>query len=158
MNKNIILKIPAGAVSRACLKLDEAANALRPYFVSLSPPQRRGMARIGPESFEFLEMSHALAVGYPGLFPAFVKETVFEETYRVAGELRGFAGRLDEVRGFVGDMETIAGDYALELALDFYKTVKIAAMRDLPGAGGIYEKLRPRFPPRGQRRGKAVLV
>ncbi|MDR2794032.1 MAG: hypothetical protein LBB61_10300, partial [Treponema sp.] len=52
----------------------------------------------------------------------------------------------------VDDTEMIAGSEAYQAALVFYKSVKMAAAQDIPGAKAVYEELKTRFPQRGGRR------
>jgi hypothetical protein len=52
----------------------------------------------------------------------------------------------------IGDTEMTAGSEAYQAALVFYKSVKMAAAQDIPGAKAVYEELKTRFPQRGGRR------
>jgi hypothetical protein len=44
----------------------------------------------------------------------------------------------------------IAGSEAYQAALMFYKSVKMAAAQDIPGAKAVYEELKTRFPQTGR--------
>jgi TolA-binding protein len=44
------------------------------------------------------------------------------------------------------DTEMTAGSEAYQAALVFYKSVKMAAAQDVPGAKAVYEELKTRFP------------
>jgi hypothetical protein len=46
----------------------------------------------------------------------------------------------------VDDTEMIAGSEAYQAALVFYKSVKVAAAQDIPGAKAVYDELKTRFP------------
>ena len=154
MNKKTVYKIPVEIIQQAKSKLDEVMNVLDPYFISLTPPERQMLACIGSESAEFLELSHNLAVYYPDLFPDFMKESIFKKIFSITRELWDFKIKIDQLSDIIHDTEMLVSDCALDFALDYYKTVKIAARRDLPGARCIFDELKPRFPPRNQRKRK----
>jgi hypothetical protein len=40
----------------------------------------------------------------------------------------------------------VAGSEAYQAALVFYKSVKVAAAQDIPGAKAVYDELKTRFP------------
>ncbi|MDR1583867.1 MAG: hypothetical protein LBS55_11550 [Prevotellaceae bacterium] len=46
----------------------------------------------------------------------------------------------------VSDTEMTAGSEAYQAAFVFYKSVKMAAVQDVPGAKAVYEELKTRFP------------
>jgi hypothetical protein len=46
----------------------------------------------------------------------------------------------------ISDTEMTAGSEAYQAALVFYKSVKMAAAQDIPGAKAVYEELKTRFP------------
>ena len=152
MNKKTIKKIPADVFHHAKSKLDEIGTLLAPYHVVLSPPEKNAMVKIGNDYFEFLKLSHGLAVDCPGLFPAFMKASLFREEFFAIRELWTVNSKIDQLKSNISDMEMLAGNYALDTAMTFYQTVKIAARRDIPGARVIFEELKPAFPCKRQRR------
>ena len=156
MHKKIIKKIPPGIFCNALSKLDEVGSLFKPYLVVLSQAEKDGMFKIGIEYFEFLELSHGLAVDYPELFPAFMKRSLFKDEFFTARELWTVNSKLTQLKNTINDTEMLACNYALETAMSFYQTVKIAARRDIPGARGIYEELKPIFPYRRRKRQKAA--
>jgi hypothetical protein len=46
----------------------------------------------------------------------------------------------------IDDTEMAAGSEAYQAALVFYKSIKMAAEQDIPGAKAVYEELKTRFP------------
>ena len=152
MNKRrVARKIPAEIMENAQIKLSEIISMLEPYLVTLSPPERQALGRMKEGSLKFLELSHGLAVEYPDLFPSFMKAAVFGEEFSAVHELAAFSSKINTLRDSISDTEILAGNRALEFAMAFYNTVKIAARRDLPGAKVILEELKPKFPS-GRRR------
>lgn len=145
-NKIAIKKIPVEVLINAQKRLDEVINIVEPYVVALTPSERQTLVKIGAESIKFLELAHTFAVEYPGLFPIFRKAAVFKEEFFTVRELWTFGNKLEQLKSNVSDTEMAAGSHALETALDFSHTVKIAARHDIPGARVIYEELKPRFP------------
>ena len=146
MSKRVVHNIPLSILRDAHLKLEEVINMLDPYLVALNPPERQGLARMGAESFEFIEVSYGLAVGNPELLPAFVDASIFGEDFSIAQELWSFTAKLDQLKDIINDAEMAAGNYGLEAALAFYNMIKIAARHDIPGARMIFEELKSRRP------------
>ena len=156
MRTRSIKKIPEDVLQRIQLKLDEMIDLLKPYLVVLTSEERQALTKIEEETYRFLEMSHGLAVDYPDLFPSFMKAAVFGENFSTVTELSGFANKLNNFRDSISDTEMLAGNHAMEFALAFYHTVKMAARRDIPGAKVIFEELKPRFLSRKLKRRKAA--
>ena len=145
MGKKVCKKIPEDILRAALEKLDEAKSLIDPYLVSLTTSERQALSQIGSELMKCLELSHGIAVEFPDLFPAFIKTAAFREEFFITCELRQVIGKIDELKENILDTEMLAGNHALDTALAFYNTVKIAARRDIPGAKLIYDKLKPAF-------------
>jgi len=143
-------KIPSKVLHDARLLLDEAMNKLEPYLVVLSEADRQALVKMEAVSFRFLELSHKFAVEYPDLFPAFTEAAIFKEEYFTVRELWSFVNKLNQLKDNISDTGMATGTHALETAAAFYHTVKIAARHDIPGARGIYEVLKPKFPSRSR--------
>jgi len=118
---------------------------LAPYFVGLTPSERQTLVKMETDSIRFLELSHGIAVENPELFPAFMKVAIFREEFSIARELWVVVNKINQLKANIDDTGMLAGNYAMETALTFYHTVKIAAKRDIPGARVIYEELKPAF-------------
>ena len=58
---------------------------------------------------------------------------------------------VQQVEEGIADTEMLAGSEAYQAALVFYKSVKMAAAQDVPGARAVYEELESRFPQRGRK-------
>jgi len=156
INKHLFGKIPPEELCRARLKLDEATGILEPHFAVITPSERLSFKKTGPALMRFLELSHGLAVESPELFPAFIKAEVFREEYFTTRELRIIVNKIDQLRDNVCDTEILSGNRALEIAIAFYKTVKMAAMRDIPGARVIFEELKLAYPSSSRGRRKVL--
>jgi len=147
-NRGVKKKIPAKVLHDAQLLLDQVISMLEPHLVALTQTERQVLVKMGADSFRFLEMSHEFAVEYPELFPAFTEVAIFKEEFFTARELWSFAAKLNRLRENMSDTGMAAGSHALETAMAFYHTVKIAARHDIPGARVIYEDLKSEFPSR----------
>jgi len=97
------------------------------------------------ESIKFLEVSHGIALENSELFPTFIKTAVFREEFSTAHQLWLVVNKINQLKENINDTGMLAGNYAMETALIFYQTVKIAALHDIPGARVIYEELKPAF-------------
>ena len=151
MVKKAINKISLQILRDAQLKLDELMDMLRPCLVALSPEERQTLIKTGAKFFRFIEISYGIALENPDFFPSFMKAVIVKEDFSIAQELWTFAAKLKQLKDNIHDTEMAAGNYALQTALAFYQTVKIAARHDIPAAGVIFEELKPRRPS-GRRR------
>ena len=146
MSKKIINSIPLPVVRDAQQKLNEAMDMLAPYLVTLSPPERQDLVKMGADNLAFIDASYGLARKNPGLFPGFFETEAFGEDFSAAQELLGFASAVNQLRDKISDTEMAAGNCSLQAALAFYNTVKIAAWHDIPGAKMVYEELKAKRP------------
>ena len=149
-NDNVrrVKRIHKDLLLNAQSKLDELIELLEPCLVSLTASERKLLDKIGSEYMEFLELSYEMVLGSPELFPASLKASSFGEKLSSAYELWVLINKIDNLRNNISDTKTLIGNHAMENALAFYNSVKIAARRDIPGARAMYEELKPAFPPR----------
>jgi hypothetical protein len=127
---------------------------LAPYLISLSPHERHGLAKIEERTFKFLELSQRLTLEYPELFPDFMQVLVFRKEFSSAYDLSLFARKISVLKDRISDTETLSGNRALDFAIDYYNTIRMAARRDIPGTRIIYEELKQIFPVKKQSRRK----
>jgi len=158
MEKRLSNKIPPEILQNVQFKLDEVMCLLKPYLVVLSQAEREALAKIETESIKFLEVSHEVVLGKHELFPAFLKAAIFREEFVTAHELWIIISKLCQLKDSIYDTEMLIGNGALETALAFYNTVKIAAKHDIPGAKVIYEELKPAFQSRKRKPKKAKSI
>ena len=147
MDSLIFKKITDDALQNAQDALDDLYNLLKPCFVELTPAERRAYVKIGLETIKFLDLSHRIAVNNSGLFPDFLKISLFRKEFFMTNELWKLLIKLDKLREAINDTEILAGNFALDTALAFYNTIKIAARHDIPGTEVIYEELRSAYAP-----------
>jgi hypothetical protein len=149
-------KMPSAALVNVQSKLNEAMDLLMPYLLTLSPDERQALVNMGADSVEFLEKAHDLTVKYSKLIPKLIKSSVFTEESATIKELDLLINKLKLLENSLSGIQLIMGGDVLEVALDFYHTIKIAAMRDIPGAEVVYEELKPLFPFKKNARKKVV--
>jgi len=154
MNKKTIKNIPVDVFQSVESRLDEIEVLFNPYRVVLSPAEKNGMIKFGYDFIKFLEISHKFAVKYPELFPFFREKSLLNKEFFIVYELWKIHNKMEELDNAVKDTGLLAGSCAMETALSFYQTVKIAARRDIPGARVIFEELKPALPSWRQRRRK----
>jgi len=157
MGRKTFKKIPAEILHGAQTKLDEVMGLLKPYLVTLTQQERQALVKMETESIKFLEVSHGIALENSELFPTFIKAAVFREEFSAAHELWLVANKVSQLNENINDTGMLAGNNAMETALIFYQTVKIAALHDIPGARVIYEELKPAFRSRKRSRRKVKL-
>jgi hypothetical protein len=155
MNKKRI----AGKINRQLLleaqkKLDEVILLLKPCFEILAQPELWAQEKIDANSIEFLDLSRERARGFPEMFSGYMNMDVFNEDCLTVHELWRLSCKLDKLKNNVNGTVTLTGNHAMETALNFYKTIKIAARRDLPGTRVLLEELRTVYPPVKRRREK----
>jgi hypothetical protein len=138
--KQTINKIDRALIAEAQKMLDEARVLLQPCFEMLIQPEL-WTEDIGEDSMEFLILSHEGAAGFPEMFPDLPGVNVFNEEFLTVRELWFFARDLDTLKDRIRGMVRLTGSRALETARAFYKTLKIAARRDLPGARVLFKEL-----------------
>jgi len=101
----------------------------------------------------FVEKAYEYALQNPHLAPPYLDMAAFGIDFADAHGFWTLLNTVRQVEEGIDDTEMAAGGEAYQAALVFYKSVKIAAAQDVPGAKAVYEELRTRFP---QRRGPAL--
>jgi hypothetical protein len=144
-NKHAI-QIPADIVSQVKSLVQQAGILLLPYVTSLTPAERRAIAKMGEKTLSFVEKAHEAAVDNPNLVPPFLDMAAFNVDFADAHNLWSLLLLTQQLHENVDDTTMVAGSEAYHFALIFYNSVKMAARQDIPGAKAIYEELKKRFP------------
>jgi hypothetical protein len=108
------------------------------------------MPKMGEKTIGFVEKAYDFARQNPALVPPYLDVDAFGIDFGDAHGLWTLLNTIQQLEESVDDTEMVAGSEAYQAALVFYKSVKVAAAQDIPGAKAIYEELKTRFP---QRRG-----
>jgi hypothetical protein len=138
--------IPQNVLAEAQAKIQEVLTLLSPYLLALTPAERQGMPKMGEKTIGFVEKAYDFAKQNPNLVPPYLGIAAFGTDFTDAHGLWTLHNMVLQLEEGVGDTEMSAGSEAYQAALVFYKSVKMAAAQDIPGAKAVYEELKPRFP------------
>ena len=142
--------IPQDVLAQAQTKIQEVWTLLTPYLLALTPAERREMPKMGEKSIGFVEKAYDFAQQNPSLVPPYLEMAAFGTDFSDAHGLWTLHNVVLQLQEGIGDTELSAGSEAYQAALVFYKSVKMAAAQDVPGAKAVYEELKTRFPQRGR--------
>jgi hypothetical protein len=144
--------IPSTVLTQAQTKIDEAKALLAPYLLALTPAERRELPKMGEKTIGFVEKAFDFARQNPNLVPPYLDVDAFGVDFSDAHGLWTLLNTIQQLEETVDDTEMTAGSEAYQAALVFYKSVKMAAAQDIPGAKAVYEELKTRFPQTGRPR------
>jgi hypothetical protein len=147
-----IQAIPADVLTQVQTKMQEVQALLAPYMLALTPEERREMPKMGAKTIVFVEKAYDFARQNLNLVPPYLDIDAFGTDFGDAHGLWTVHSMVQQVEEGIADTEMTAGSEAYQWALVFYKSVKMAAAQDVPGAKAIYEELKTRFPQRGGKR------
>jgi hypothetical protein len=142
--------IPSTVLAQAQTKIDEAKVLLAPYLLALTPTERRELPKMGEKTIGFVEKAYDFARQNPNLVPPYLGVDAFGVDFSDAHGLWTLLNAVQQLEEAIDDTEMIAGSEAYQAALVFYKSVKLAAAQDVPGAKAVYEELKTRFPRPGR--------
>jgi hypothetical protein len=138
--------IPQDILTQTQTKIQEALTFLTPYLLALTPAERQGMPKMGEKTISFVEKAYDFAKQNPNLVPPYFEMTAFGTDFTDAHGLWALHNLVLQLEEGISDTEMTAGSEAYQAALVFYKSVKMAATQDVPGAKAVYEELKTRFP------------
>jgi hypothetical protein len=144
-NKHI-QSIPQDILTQAQTKINEIKALLAPYIVALTPSERHELPKMGEKTISFVEKAYDFARQNPNLVPPYLDMSAFGTDFEDAHGLWTLVNSIRQLEENAGDTEMTAGSEAYQAALVFYKSVKMAAAQDVPGAKAVYEELKTRFP------------
>ena len=152
MKENIhVQAIPPDVLAQAQTKIQEVQALLAPYMLALTPEERRELPKMGAKTISFVEKAFDFAQQNPNLVPPYLDLAAFGVDFNDAHGLWTVHNMVQQVEEGIADTEMLAGSEAYQAALVFYKSVKMAAAQDVPGARAVYEELKSRFPQRGRK-------
>jgi hypothetical protein len=146
MDDKHLVAIPENILEQALNLLKEVNDLLLPYFKSLTPSERRSLAKMGGKTLNFVEKSHEFAAQNGNFVPPFLDMHSFDVDFSDAHNLWSVLLIAKQLYENIDDTTMIAGSESYQAALIFYNSVKMAARQDVPGAKAIYEELKKRFP------------
>jgi hypothetical protein len=138
--------IPADVLTQAQTKIDEVTALLAPYMIALTPAEWHELPKMGEKTIGFVEKAYDFANHNPNLVPPYLDMDAFGKDFGDAHGLWTLVNSIRQLDENASDTEMTAGSEAYQAALVFYKSVKMAAAQDVPGAKAVYEELKTRFP------------
>jgi hypothetical protein len=148
-----IQAIPSTVLAQAQTKIDEVQSLLASYLLALTPAERQELPKMGEKTIGFVEKAYDFARQNPNLVPAYLSIDAFGIDFGDAHGLWTILNTIQQLEQGIDDTEMVAGSEAYQAALVFYKSVKMAAAQDIPGAKAVYDELKTRFPQGGRRSG-----
>jgi hypothetical protein len=145
--------IPSTVLTQVQTKINEAAALLAPYLLALTPAERHELPKMGEKTIGFVEKAYDFARQNPALVPPYLDVEAFGVDFSDAHGLWTLLNTVQQLEQSIDDTEMTAGSEAYQAALVFYKSVKMAAAQDIPGAKAVYEELKTRFPQTGRPKG-----
>jgi hypothetical protein len=149
-----IQAVPRDVLTQAQAKMQEVQTLLAPYMLALTPSERHELPKMGEKTIGFVEKAYDFARQNPNLVPPYLDIDAFGADFNDAHDLWTLHNAAVQVEEGLSDTEMAAGSEAYQAALIFYKSVKMAASQDIPGAKAVYEELKTRFPQTGRTRRK----
>lgn len=117
-----------------------------PFLISITPPERRDMPKLGEKSVGFDEKCVTYMQSNPEFLPGFVDIAEVDKDRALRTQMLRFAADLQSLAQQVEDTLTVLGSEIWMADLAYYQSAREAARRGRAGAQGIYEDLRSRFP------------
>lgn len=121
-------------------------RAKLPFLVSLTPQDRREIAKMGDKSIGFDEKCALYMKTHPEFLPGFVDIEEVLKDRALRGQILEFSSLLDTTSQNVDDTLMLVNRDIWMADLAYYQSVREAAKRGRPGAQAIYDDLSSRFP------------
>ncbi len=145
MENQIRFIIPEEVVTLATQRLNEAAEALQPYLIALTPDQRKEMAKMSDKTVPFVEKNLEYCGSAPQFVPPFMDCEALYGDVKVTQQLTPLFRIVKGLSDGLDDTVMSAGSEAYINALNYYNSVKQAAKNNVPVAKSIYDDLSKRF-------------
>lgn len=143
--KTIVNPIPQDVMSQATDLFLQGQALLVPYFVTLTPEDRKNMLKMNNGTDPFVAQGLQYMGSNPEFIPSFVNAKEVGTDYDNYDGLSPLYALLTQVCSQVSDTKMASGGSAYNGVLSFYNNVKLAAKNRVPGAKTIFEDLKKRF-------------
>lgn len=134
--------------------IEKIENILAPKLITLSPEERKELAKMGDKTVAFVNKALEYAQTYPDYMPSFINVGEAKMNFEAVNTLRNLFTPLERLCNQVDDTMMVAGSEAYTTALSIYKVLKNAANMGQPGADEASKELSNRFP-RGKRKNES---
>jgi len=129
--------------------LENLRTVILKYAITLSPEQRRDMAKMSDKTYPFVEKISEYIVSHPEFIPAFMDTAEFNKDFAAARKLKEHQRLVEQLNSSLIDTIMLCGSEAYKAALAYYNAVKQAAKMNVQAAADIYSDLRKRFAGQG---------
>ena len=120
-------------------------KTLLPHLISLSPADRKEIAKMGDKSRAFAQKSLEHCKRNPELVPAILDVTAFEIDMKGVETLDSFYEPLLQIVEMIDDSMMLSGSEAMNAARMHYASIQIAAKNRIAGASTINDDLATRY-------------
>ncbi len=145
MDNKIDFQIPQEVIDSVTTHLTEAATALKPYLIALTPEERIQIPKISDGTVPFVYKVKDYSASNSEFCPAYMNTEGMNNDMEVFNELTNLFRITEQLYNSMSDTMMEAGGESYICALSYYNSVKQASKMGIPGAKGIYEDLAKRF-------------
>jgi hypothetical protein len=110
---------------------------LAPCLLALTPAERQGLPKMGEKTIGFVGKAYDFTRQNPSMVPPYLGINAFGVDFADVHGLWTLLNLIQQLEEGVSDTEMIAGSEAYQIALVFYKSVKMAAAQDIPSAKAV---------------------
>jgi hypothetical protein len=155
MKKNILLTpLEEKTLEKITKSLEELQGDLSMHVKPLAPKDRRTLFKMGDKTLAFVKKCYEFSQKNPELCPKYFDTAGFGAGFKDANSLYTSVNMAAQLHRRLSDIQMCAGSDALQTALVFYNSVKMAVANDIDGAKVVYEELRKRFPATRRRKSR----
>lgn len=127
----------------ACATLE---SILTSKTVNLTPTQRQQYGRVRYEMEIWVSKASNYMTQHPQLVPAFIDQAEHQKDVAAHAVLNPIIDRIENIRQMTLDTNLLVGSDLYTNCMAFYRSVKMAAKSNAPGASTIYADLKQQFP------------
>jgi len=121
-------------------------RAQLPFLVNLTPKERTGYLRLGPNAAAFFSKAINHCQNNPHLIPPFLALAEWQNDHEVYKRLEVLLAQVRVLEQAIADTVIALRQENTVAATTFYKMVKIAATQNVPGTNAIIDDLQPMLP------------
>jgi hypothetical protein len=127
----------------ACTTIE---NIMRSKTINLTPTQRQQYGRVRYEMEIWISKTSNYMAQNPLLVPAFIDQVEHQKDVDAHAVLNPIIDRIEGIRQMALDTNLLVGSDLYMNCMAFYRSVKMAAKSNAPGASTIYADLKQQFP------------
>jgi hypothetical protein len=153
-NKIHLTPLEEKTLEKISKSLEELQGDLSMHVKPLAPKDRRALFKMGDKTLAFVKKCYEFSQKNPELCPKYFDMDGFGADFNDANSLYTAVNMAAQLHKRLTDIQMSAGRDALQTALVFYKSVKMAVTNEIDGAKVVYEELRKRFPATRRRKSR----